>query len=409
MAIRLLHTSDWHIGRHLHTKRRYEEHEAFFSWLIDTIEKYRVDVLLIAGDVFDTSTPGNRSQQMYYDFLHRMSLSSCRHVVVVAGNHDSPAFLTAPKELLKVFDVHVTGSAEVPEDQVLVLYRGDMPEMIVCAIPYLRDREIRTVEAGETTADKERKLEEGIGRHYRTVVDIAEQKKKELGADIPIVATGHLFTAGGETTEGDGVRNLYIGTLLRVGAATFPESIRYLALGHLHSAQKVNNSEIMRYSGSPLPMTFDEAGRQKSLTLVEFDGPQTAVSLIDVPVFKKLERITGSLDEITRRLRELVDERSDALVEANLEGEEVHIDLRERLEAVVAGTGVEIVLVRNSRNVERKLFAGHKGEMLFDLKESEVFERLLDTAEHTEKQRKELVETFEEALHAIHEQMRDRQ
>ena len=405
-GMRLLHTSDWHIGRMLHTKRRYEEHEAFFSWLIDTIEEYRVDALIIAGDVFDSSTPSNRSQELYYRFLRRMSLSACRHVIVIAGNHDSPTFLTAPREILKVLDVHVTGSAEVPEDQVLVLYKGQVPELIVCAVPYLRDREIRMVEAGESTADKERKLAEGIQRHYEMVAKIAEQKKKELAADIPIVATGHLYAAGGETTEGDGVRNLYIGTLLRVGASTFPESIRYLALGHLHSAQKVNNSETMRYSGSPLPMNFGE-DRQKSVTLVEFSGTETAVELIDVPVFKKLERISGSLEEMTRRLRELAAENSDAWIEANYEGEEIHADLRERLEDVIAKTQMEIILVKNSRKVGHTLSRAYEGEMLFDLKESEVFERLLDTGSYTEKERAELVETFEEVLASMHEQMRE--
>ena len=402
--MRLLHTSDWHIGRILHTKRRYDEHEAFFSWLIDTIEEYKVDALLIAGDVFDSSTPSNRSQELYYRFLRQMSLSSCRHVIVIAGNHDSPSFLTAPKELLKVFDVHVIGSAETPKDQVLVLYKDTVPELIVCAVPYLRDREIRTVEAGESTADKERKLAEGIQRHYATVVGIAEQKRKELRADIPIVATGHLFTAGGETVEGDGVRNLYIGSLLRVGASTFPASIRYLALGHLHSAQKVNNSEIMRYSGSPIPMFFGDAHRQKSVTLVEFSGPDTSVQLIDVPVFRQLERIKGDLDAITRRLRELADARSDAWIEADYEGEEIHSDLRERLERVITNTAMEIILVRNNRHVARSLSQAHEGEMLFDLKESEVFERLLDTREYTEDQRKALMDTFEEALVSFHDQ-----
>ena len=120
--MRVLHTSDWHIGRTLYGRKRYEEFEAFLTWLAETIQQNAIDALLVAGDVFDTSAPSNRAQELYYRFLCRVAASSCRHVVVVAGNHDSPSFLNAPKELLKALDVHVVGSStESPEDEVLVL------------------------------------------------------------------------------------------------------------------------------------------------------------------------------------------------------------------------------------------------------------------------------------------------
>lgn len=108
--MRLLHTSDWHIGRTLYGRKRYEEHESFLSWLAKTIQDKAIDVLLVAGDVFDTSAPNNRAQELYYRFLCRVAASSCRHVVAIAGNHDSPSFLDAPKELLKALDIHVVGS-----------------------------------------------------------------------------------------------------------------------------------------------------------------------------------------------------------------------------------------------------------------------------------------------------------
>ena len=174
--MRLLHTSDWHIGRTLYGRKRYEEFEAFLHWLAETIQGDGIDALLVAGDVFDTSVPSNRAQELYYRFLCRVAASPCRHVVVVAGNHDSPSFLNAPRELLKALNVHVIGSAsENPEDEVLVLRDGrDTPELIVCAVPYLRDRDIRVAEAGESVEDKERKLIEGIRSRYAAVAAIAE-------------------------------------------------------------------------------------------------------------------------------------------------------------------------------------------------------------------------------------------
>lgn len=141
--MRVLHTSDWHIGRTLYGRKRYEEFESFLTWLAEMIQEKSIVALLVAGDVFDTSTPSNRAQELYYRFLCQVATSSCRHVFVIAGNHDSPSFLNAPKEFLKALDVHVVGSStESSEDEVLVLCNEkNAPELIVCAVPYLRDRD----------------------------------------------------------------------------------------------------------------------------------------------------------------------------------------------------------------------------------------------------------------------------
>lgn len=293
--MKVLHTSDWHLGRSLYTKKRYEEFEAFLNWLVDTIQQEGVDVLVVAGDVFDTGTPSNYAQKLYYQFLHAAAASCCRHVVVVGGNHDSPTFLNAPQVLLQALDVHVVGCAtEDAADEVLVLRdKCDVPELIVCAVPYLRDRDIRTAEAGEGIEDKEQKLLDGIRNHYAAVGAVAEAKREALGPEIPIVGTGHLFTAGGKTLVDDGVRELYVGSLAHVTAGVFPACFDYLALGHLHVPQAVKDSETKRYSGSPLPMGFGEAKQQKSVCLVTFDGTAAAVKLIDVPVFQSLVSVKG--------------------------------------------------------------------------------------------------------------------
>ena len=274
--LRVLHTSDWHIGRTLYGRKRYESFAAFLLWLGETIREERVDVLVVAGDVFDTSAPSNRSQELYYRFLCRIR-EHCRHVVIVAGNHDSPSFLAAPKELLRALNVHVIGAmSDDPAEETLVLRgRDGEPELIVCAVPYLRDRDIRTSEAGESLEDKEAKLLEGIRRHYAAVCALAASERSR--PDLPLLATGHLFAAGGLTQEGDGVRQLYVGSLARVGADCFPDCIDYLALGHLHIPQKLGGSETRRYSGSPLPMNFGER-TGKSLPR-GFYGPESRRAL----------------------------------------------------------------------------------------------------------------------------------
>lgn len=403
--LKLLHTSDWHIGRTLYGRKRYEEFEAFLTWLAETIQQNEIDALLVAGDVFDTSAPSNRAQELYYRFLCRVAASCCRHVVVVAGNHDSPSFLNAPKELLKALDVHVVGSStESPEDEVLVLCNEqDAPELIVCAVPYLRDRDIRVAEAGESVEDKERKLIEGIRTHYAAVAALAEQKREELGVDIPIVGTGHLFTAGGQTVDGDGVRELYVGSLAHVTAGIFPACFNYLALGHLHVPQKVNGSETIRYSGSPLPMGFGEAKQQKSVCQVEFHSTAASVQLIDVPIFQKLERVKGDWEGISNRIIELSATDSQGWLEVIYDGTEVIGDLRERLEAAISGTQMEILRIKNNRIIERVLGQIHEEETLDDLNVNDVFERCLAVHDVPEEQRPELLRAYQETVSSLYE------
>jgi len=405
--MKILHTSDWHIGRMLYGRKRYEEFDAFLNWMAETVERQQVDVLLIAGDIFDTSTPSNRAQTLYYRFLCRVASSACRHVVVIAGNHDSPSFLSAPQALLRTLDVHVVGA--VPsclEDEVLPLAgEGGLIELIVCAVPYLRDRDIRLAEAGESIEDKERKLINGVRDHYAKVVEFAEQQQKALSKKVPIVAMGHLFAAGGQTAEGEGMRDLYVGSLGHVTAAIFPEAIDYLALGHLHVPQKVAGSELMRYSGSPLAMGFGEAKQVKSVCLVEFDGEnaqiEPVVSLLNVPVFQKLERIRGSWAEIQARINALSTIQASTWLEVIYDGEEVLGDLRERIEAAVLDTSLAVLRVKNNRIIDRVLNQINDHETLDDLDENDVFERCLNQHNIPDAQRPELLRAYGETLVAL--------
>jgi exonuclease SbcD len=218
---------------------------------------------------------------------------------------------------------------------------------------------------------------------------------------------GHLFTAGGRTVEGDGVRELYVGSLAHVASAIFPECIDYLALGHLHVPQAVNGAENRRYSGSPLPMGFGEAGQEKSVIIVEFSGdqqqPQAKLSLHRVPVFQRLERIQGGLGTITARLHDLINENSPVWLEIVYDGEELIADLREQLEEVVRGSGIEILRIKNNRIMERVLNRLHIDESLDDLEDGDVFLRCLDAHDVPADQRPELLLTYRQAVMALSE------
>ncbi len=422
--MKILHTSDWHLGRSLYGRNRYEEFTAFLDWLAETIERERVDALLVAGDVFDIGTPSNRAQELYYRFLCRVASSCCRHVVVIAGNHDSPSFLNAPKELLRALNVHVVGSMDSAlENEVIEILDCEGAEInvaksaIVCAVPYLRDKDIRTVEPGETIDTKNEKLVAGIRKHYQDVVALAEQKRassdqksaiknlqsKIKNSSVPIIAMGHLFTSGGKTVVDDGVRELYVGSLAHVGVDIFPAAVDYVALGHLHVPQVVGGVEHIRYSGSPIPMGYGEAGQEKKVVIVTFDGNRPDIQEITVPCFQELLRIVGSLDDILAKITDLKKEQSSAWLEIEYTGRDGVASLREMLDEAIAGSGLEIRRIKNRQVMDRVIHRANEEETLDDLDVNDVFSRCLDAFEVPDEEREELITSYQEIIRDIYE------
>lgn len=398
--MKLLHTSDWHLGRNLYQRRRYNEFEAFLGWMTSEIKTRNPDILIVAGDIFDTTAPSNRAQELYYNFLSSIS-ASCPHIVIVGGNHDSPSFLNAPKTILKTMHVHVVGSMD-PDNELLICKNADgTPEAIICAVPYLRDRDLRQADAGESIDDKRTKLIEGFRAHYQELAEQAEIERGNL--NIPIIGTGHCFAAGGKTVTDDGVRDLNVGSLDHIEAATFPSTLDYLALGHLHVPQKVADSEILRYPGSPIPMGFGEATQQKIILEIEFDGRTPTISEIPLPCFQQLQKISGALDKILDALKQLKLEDSNAWLEIEYTGAEIIPDLRDQIEASIGNSSLEILRIKNKRLVDRVLEQIDTAETLDDLEPADVFARCLETHEIPEAQRPELTAAYAEILQTMQE------
>lgn len=410
--MKILHTSDWHLGRTLYGRKRYEEFTSFLDWLLQTISDEKIDILLIAGDIFDSSLPGNRAQELYYRFLCQVATSCCRHVVIIAGNHDSPSLLNAPKELLRRLHVYVVGKiTDDRNDEVFTLYHNGIPELIVCAVPYLRDKDIRTVEPGETIDDKNAKLVSGLKNHYADVCVIAQQRQAEFKStgynNVPIVAMGHLFVAGGKTVDDDGVRQLYVGSLVDIGAEAFPPAIDYLALGHLHVPQTVNNVEHLRYCGSPIPMGYGEASQQKKIVVVEFNNSRTTIGEIAVPCFQQLVRISGNLANIQKTLTQLKRSESSAWLEIEYSGSATIANLRGILEEAIAGSALEIRRITNRRVIERLNSMAATNETLDDLDAGDVFDRCLDSFAIPAAERDQLTLCYQEIVRSIEEEDRN--
>lgn len=381
MIKHILHTSDWHIGRRLKELDRSNEFKLFFSWLKDIIVSQNIDLLLVPGDIFDNTTPSVQAQDIYYSFLSSLAKSHCRHIVITSGNHDSPAFLDAPANLLRLNHIHVVGQARPsPADEVLLLHdHNNSPEIVVCAVPYLRDRDVRSAKAEDSFEDIDRSLKAGISRHYAEVFAHARHLAEEH--DVPIVAMGHLFLEKGRTQEDEGVRSLYVGTAVKIGSEIFPEDIAYTALGHLHSPQYIERTNI-RYSGSPIPMTFGEAeGTRKSISIIDLDGRNfSGVKEITIPIFQNIQRVRGSMQEIRNQLALLSSSDTSVWLEVTLTGNEYVPNFAENVsDCVKDSPQLEVISLRNEVIIRREGQDESVPPTLDDIEPVKMFERLMDT------------------------------
>ena len=403
--MRILHTSDWHLGQHFMGKTRQAEHRAWCDWLVQTVQDQQADALIIAGDIFDTGTPPSYAREQYNDFIVQMHGTGCQ-LVIVAGNHDSVAMLNESKGLLGKLNTQViaTVGAE-PDEQVLLLTQrnGDVGA-IVCAIPFLRPRDIQRSQAGQSADDKQSDLQQAIAEHYAQLYARAEAKRAELGIKVPIIGTGHLTTVGVSLTES--VREIYVGSLTAFPTDAFP-AFDYLALGHIHRPQKVAGLEHIRYSGSPIALSFDESKQQKELLQIDLDSTGLqSVQVIEIPCFQRLISLKGSLAELEQQFAALageLDPTAVAWLEIQVEVDDYYADLDERVTALCAELPVEVLRVRRLRGNKVAGLTGDSGEVLAELSPNEVFAKRLENEELSADEVKVLTGLHGQVLEALQE------
>lgn len=374
--MRLLHTSDWHLGQNFYTRSRAVEHRAFLNWLIATAVEQQADAILVAGDIFDTGTPPSYARELYNRFVVDLQATGCQ-LIVLGGNHDSVATLNESRDLLACLNTWVFASAGLtPENQARLLMRRDgTPGAVLCPVPFLRPRDIVTSQAGLSGSEKQQQLLTAIAEHYRQCYDAACALRGDR--PLPIIATGHLTTVGASKSEA--VRDIYIGTLDAFPADCFPPA-DYIALGHIHRPQKVVASGHIRYSGSPIPLSFDETGSEKSVLLVEFaDGALRDITSLPVPVTQPLAVVKGDLAAIERQLAQWRDAPAEPKTWLDIEvvSEAFMHDMQRQVLALTAPLPVEVVLLRRSREQRARMAASQQFESLSELSVEEVFDRRL--------------------------------
>lgn len=410
--MRLIHTSDWHLGQYFFNKSRKDEHQAFLSWLLQQVDHHQVDAIVVAGDIFDTGSPPSYARQMYNQFIVDLQQHNCQ-LIVIGGNHDSVATLNESTNLLKCLNTNVVpGVAKDVSEQVFVINdKSGAPGAVICAIPYIRPRDVLNSTAGQSAADKKIALQQAIAEHYQHLFDIAVETKSAQTQPLPIVATGHLMTVGSSKT--DSVRDIYIGTLDAFPASEFPNA-DYIALGHMHRSQKVMQSEHIVYCGSPIPLSFDEIGQQKKVMLVDFEQDRLqSVNELEIPVFQPMQMIKGSLSEIENQLQQLKEHDDHRAIWLDIEviTDDYLTDLHSRVEQMAEALPVEILLLRRQRKRGTRAIESDNNKTLNELNAYEVFDKrlALESFETTEdKTRLERIkETFSEVEKQASQKVRE--
>ena len=283
--MRILHTADWHIGQRLHERQRTDEHEKFLRWLLDKIQEHQVELLLVSGDIFDTALPSSAATNLYYRFLYRLFDETNAYTVITAGNHDSARHLEAPREFLEMGRIYVVGLAEEPA-QCIFTFPPNNPQIAVAAVPYLSESDLRH-RSYQTEGERNERYREWLKAFYADCVSA-------MPAELPKILMGHLFVQGGEISDSE--RNVQIGGATAIRVSDFPEGVSYIALGHLHRPQTISGTDYpIRYSGSPIPMRFNEASYRKKVYLLEMSGDGTLArdETIEIPIFKELCTVAG--------------------------------------------------------------------------------------------------------------------
>jgi exonuclease SbcD len=387
LTLRILHTSDWHLGSSLESASRDDEHRRFLEWLLITLRDEAIDVLLVAGDVFQYAQPSAEAQRLYYRFLSRVGReTSVRQIVVIGGNHDSASRLDAPREVLDALRIHVVGGlGGEPSSWERCLCPIERPdgsvEAVVLAVPFVHEFRLGIRTTGRSPAEITADFREAFTGLYRSLADQAE--KRWPGA--PLLATGHLTCVGTQAGE-YGTEIHQVGTIGGLPGDIFDPRLEYIALGHIHRMFPVEGTRA-RYSGSPLAMNVVESRSPRYVIRIDLDaslpaGERASTHKILVPQWREILELSGPTEEVLGRLRALQSRfELPPFVYVKLEVDEYLTDgpfrVNEAVEAHPLATRPRVVEI-HQRVAGREDASAEGGERmsLRGMKPEEVFVRL---------------------------------
>ena len=387
--MRILHTSDWHIGHRLYERLRIKEHRQFLDWLLAQIKENEVDVLLVSGDIFDTALPSSEATNLYYQFLFKLYDETHAHAVITAGNHDSPMGLAAPREFLRMGRIHVVGLASEPAKCVVTL-PAENPSVAIAAVPYLSENELSHI-SFETEPERAERYRERLQAFYQQCVECMPPR-------LPKILMGHLFIHGGKV--GDSERNIQIGGATAMQISDFPDNVAYVALGHLHRPHAISGTNYpVQYAGSPLPLRFNEATYAKKVYLLDVPtSGDVGVAEIKVPVFKELRTVAGNLDEV--RSAAISSEWGGKYVQVQLRLDQPAVGISDEIRNIFDQRGGEVLSVE----VELPAQTERQEIPIEDMQQpTEIFEQFFKE-KFNENPDEVMMKTFNELLQLVEEE-----
>jgi exonuclease sbcCD, D subunit len=402
-----LHTADWHLGQTFYQYDRYQEHQHFLEWLLQTIEKQSTDVLLISGDVFDTANPSVAATKQFYHFLHQATERfPALQIVAIAGNHDSPVRLEMPAPLLENTHIHLVGYVRRTADKqidynrlILPLFKGEEVAAYLLAVPFLRLGDYPKSE--ENPAD----YAQGVAAFYTEIT----RQALAIAQGKPLIAMGHLHASGAEINDDDTAERPIIGGIESISTANFPDALQYVALGHIHKAQALGGTAHIRYAGSPIPLSFAEKHYEHQVIAFSLEeGKVQHIESLPIPLHTPLLSIPDTYrpaEEVLNALMELPDTApidNTPYLEVKVLLNEPAPELKSSIFRAIAHKQVRLARI-DVRYLHATAVAADvlQSELtLRDLQPVEVLERVYQNKYH-----EDLPATyrtlFEEALHSI--------
>ncbi len=299
--MRLLHTADWHLGRTLEGRSRLEEQEQFLQELCDIVYEEEVDVVLMAGDVFDTVNPPAAAEQLFYEYMAKMTMDRECQIVIIAGNHDNPDRLSASGPLASLHGITIIGYPNIQPVELDVSKSGE--RLKVAGLPYPSESRLKEL---LTESFSEETLRDAYDIRIEKLFD---ELSKGFDSSTVNVAMSHIYVAGGRETDSE--RPIQVGGAYTVTADALPSNVQYTALGHLHRPQSIKRAEgIARYSGSPLSYSFSEAGQTKSVTLIDAK-PGEVASTKEVYLSSGKPLVKWKADEGLEQVYRWLEEKKD--------------------------------------------------------------------------------------------------
>lgn len=350
---KIIHTSDWHLGKRLYNVSRLKEQGLYLEWLCSVIIEQSIDGLLISGDIFDTPNPPADALKLYFDFLEKITKKSSCKIYIISGNHDSGKFIEAPRSILGPNNIHVIGRLDKdPKNHTFKLYGQNSESFIeIFLLPYFRSYELYNLDSEKIKKENSRdEIATQLCDNLTSFVNNGISQNKSPKVLMAHHIFGNYEMSGSEHTLSlSGIENIPTDQICK--------NFNYVALGHIHKYQTLSKeSPVIHYSGSPITFRFSES-KNKKISIVSFEedsyGKITVNNnLVDIPKFKNIVSIKCNEKGLANKVSSFVKETSDlnigTLLEVQVNLSTPNTQITDTIREIIKDTDIELISVQTS-------------------------------------------------------------